>query len=1043
MSGTQGWFFQYWNGSAWVQLANAELDHVMEELSSVGGQEELVFWLPNTPANVSLVESKPFVQLLFNGNLVYPYANGGTPGVGAAMLTGYQFTPTRIMCIAYNYEYVLLNQASYTVTQAYTNANPQTILQYICALAGATYYQAPSSPLSITFNNVNCYKAVQQLAAACGMEYWADQNGVNIGVRTSTSYTPQYIGENTKRSLNYAKTIDKVIITGVDANGNTITGVAGVNGSVATFTEKKISSQATLNALAAFKLAKLNNPSNGNTLDILITDNSCYSWRPGMYLSLNLSSLALVGSYEIQRMTKRATRADVEIDAAMPQQDIMIETDTNNIAQNIDSTTVQDSLANPAQAGLMAYFPLDEGSGTTVYDQSNYSSQGTISGGYTWSSGPIAPILTLNGSTGQVDITDFITFAGLNACAVACWFSPSTLATGNLIFKSGQFQLALTSTNTIFFAVYINGSWYTATAPANTVNTTEVNGGRYFVVGVYAGSYVQIYVNGVLEAQTVATGNLAASTSDVLIGTNGSAYFAGVIADVMLWSIAPSSSVLSGLYSQPTQVLPTSPSVIGATQNSVLNSFDYLIYYDAPNNVYCAVNGTTGNIDFGGVNGQITTEVSIIQAAINNLYNGGLIILKDLAVPTGLTIPSNVAIMTTYNGVLTLVNSSGSFLIGETGTYLTIGTSIKSSYSASLSYLLNTLISGNIVQASAGGTMNSYESGYVCLALLQQGSSYYSQVQSILDLWASLQNSDGSWYQQYEPYSPYTNLANVKVDSGAALLAWAMSYYDQLTSGTRYKTNVQNALSFLRQLQYDHTVEYSTNLIANLIDNGTVDNTALLADCAECLLSLKAAMDAYGSSLETSAGYSVQTFANNLYYSICVTGWRGSSALYFDTSYPYGQNTQIPFNYQEKISYTQALCSRAVYVFAKSAYQNVGDYSGSICQPCLNYIITVVRGIWGGIYYCPYTGASGQTQNNYSGYSAHMCIAAQTVSSSTYTSLISGLQAFIKWCTLPGGQVYDIADETGMLWPSQLPSGSAGPFLALDIALALLAGAGS
>ena len=376
------------------------------------------------------------------------------------------------------------------------------------------------------------------------------------------------------------------------------------------------------------------------------------------------------------------------------------------------------------------------------------------------------------------------------------------------------------------------------------------------------------------------------------------------------------------------------------------------------------------------------------------------------------------------------------------GAYLVVGTSIKSSCAVALTYLLDTLIQGNIVQSSAGGTMNSYESGYVCLALLAQGSSYYSQVESTLDLWASLQNSDGSWYQQYYPYSPYTCLANIKVDSGAALLAWAMSYYDQLTSGTRYKTNVQNALSFLRQLQYDHTVEYSTNLVANLIDNGTVDNTALLADCGECLLSAKAAMDAYDASLETSAGYSVQTFANNLYYSICVSGWH-SSGLYFDTSYPYGQNTQIPFNYQEKISYAQALCSRAVYVFAKSAYLTLTDYSGSICQPCLNYIITVVRGTWGGIFYCPYTGSSGQTQNNYSGYSAHICLAAQAVSSSTYASLISGLQAFIKWCTLPGGEVYDFADPTGLLWASLTSSGTQGNFLALDIALALLAGAGS
>jgi hypothetical protein len=72
-----------------------------------------------------------------------------------------------------------------------------------------------------------------------------------------------------------------------------------------------------------------------------------------------------------------------------------------------------------------------------------------------------------------------------------------------------------------------------------------------------------------------------------------------------------------------------------------------------------------------------------------------------------------------------------------------------------------------------------------------------------------------------------------------------------------------------------------------------------------------------------------------------------------------------------------------------------------------------------------------------------MCIASNTVNSSKYSSLISGLKDFIKWCTLSVGQIYDFADTTGRLWKSLLSGGSEGDFLALDIALALLAGAGT
>ena len=455
-----------------------------------------------------------------------------------------------------------------------------------------------------------------------------------------------------------------------------------------------------------------------------------------------------------------------------------------------------------------------------------------------------------------------------------------------------------------------------------------------------------------------------------------------------------------------------------------------------------AVTGGETSISLSPTSGVVGTVVTISgsgfadSSAITAKFNGSSISLSGTTTTSGGAIPSGVTF-----AVPSLAADSYSVMVSDT-----VGNS------ASAVFTVLALPSGGsiVVVSSPTGTMNCYEAGYAILALMQYGgSSYYSQVQNILDLWASLQNSDGSWYEQYNPYSPYAVVTetsegtdgNLKVDSGAALIAWAMSNYDRLTSGTRYKANVQLALNFLRALQYSHTVAYLTNLIANLILDGTTDNTALLADCGECLLSAKFAMDAYGSSLLTTSGYSVQTFANNLYYSIAVTGWRGNTAQYYDTSYPYGQNSNVPFNYQEKLSYTQALCSWAVYVFAKSAYQTAGDYS-SQCEICLSYINTLTHGSWGGEYYCPYTGATGQTQNEYSGYAALMAIACQTVDSVTYASLIAGLISFIKWLTLPGGQVCDMVDVTGRVWRSQIGTTEDG-FLILPIALALLAGAGT
>ena len=110
------WQFQYWNGSGWVNFANAQVDHILEELSSVGGQE-LVFDLPNTSANRSLVQGKPFVQALFNGSVIFPLANQN------AIVAGFKYSPTTIEVTAYNYIFVQLRQASSTVTQSYVNAS--------------------------------------------------------------------------------------------------------------------------------------------------------------------------------------------------------------------------------------------------------------------------------------------------------------------------------------------------------------------------------------------------------------------------------------------------------------------------------------------------------------------------------------------------------------------------------------------------------------------------------------------------------------------------------------------------------------------------------------------------------------------------------------------------------------------------------------------------------------------------------------------------------------------------------------------------------
>ena len=591
------------------------------------------------------------------------------------------------------------------------------------------------------------------------------------------------------RGLDRSKQRTKVKVRGIDQMGNHIIGVAGTGTKVKTFSNNTPTDEATLNNIAAKKLAEVNTDSSGMPISVLITIGKGYS--TGDSVTIVNERYLLNGTYRIKQLNKTRTQVKLQLDKFRKSIDRTIEDLRSWEDQGIYLPGSNSWSLN--LQGLIGLFHLNEGSDVIAKNSAPIDSpiNGVINDG-SWEDGPVTKVLTLNGGSSYVSLGDE-SKTGINLTgnlSVGGWFSPSASDSTDrhIIHKDGQFGLGYkVSTGVLTFTLTIGSVVHTFNSDSGMVTV----GKRLFVVCTYDGSSVCMYINGYLHKQWSQTGNPDSSSNTLYLGV----FLKGVLAETMIWQRALVDQEVLELYFFP--------------------------------------------------------------------------LLRSMS------------------------------KIKPDGFYLTYGSSVKQKNTPILDYLLSSLIlNGEAVVSSATGTMNSYEAGYSVLALLDfGGSTYHSLCQDILDLWASLQNADGSWYQQYNPYSPYsvvdqTSLGtdgDLKVDSGAALLAWAMSYYDQLTSGIRYKTNVQHALSFLRDLQYAHIVAYSSNLLANIILEGVTDTTALLADCAECLLSAQHAMDAYGSTLLTSASYSVKTFANDLYYSMCVVGWRGSSALYFDTSYPYGR----------------------------------------------------------------------------------------------------------------------------------------------------------
>jgi hypothetical protein len=339
----------------------------MEELS---GQEQAVFNVPNTSTNRSILgvdsptSSNVYVQFLYRGNQIW-----------WGVCTGAQAAATNLQCIAYNAVYLALKQAPVLVTSDQnispfggpapvgisppilpSNANPMAIASNILKYAYGANLNADSTwanilvgwgdiPMIGSYNfsilTDNAFNALAALAQSLNLDFWGSGTPndmmYNIGTRDATTYSDvdfQY-ESSTQRGLDRSQLINSVIVFGTDGNGNSIMSVAGSGGPVQKYVYNQPSSITELYNIAAYELALLNNPSTGVSLSVL-TDVAAL-WHPGQYVTCNRADLALVGTFEILRITKGPVLSTVEVEKAMPRLDVNLQNLTqqvNGIALN-------------------------------------------------------------------------------------------------------------------------------------------------------------------------------------------------------------------------------------------------------------------------------------------------------------------------------------------------------------------------------------------------------------------------------------------------------------------------------------------------------------------------------------------------------------------------------------------------------------------------------------------------------------------------------------------------------------------------------------
>lgn len=226
--------------------------------------------------------------------------------------------------------------------------------------------------------------------------------------------------------------------------------------------------------------------------------------------------------------------------------------------------------ASPGSAALVAHFPFNEGSGSTV-NSSVGGWTGALQGNPTWVTSGLAPVpggtsaaLLFDGSIDRV-MTDFAGIAGSGPRTVAMWVNTTTTAFG----QGPLVSWGDSGTNGAKWHVRLNDNAGNGTVGAPRteiqgsfiVSDTNVAGGDWthlaFVYdggGGFAGSgLVHHYVDGVLvgtsdagsgavNVNTTTSSTVSGNFTPVMIGgriqTGSNQYFGGMIDDVRIYDHA-------------------------------------------------------------------------------------------------------------------------------------------------------------------------------------------------------------------------------------------------------------------------------------------------------------------------------------------------------------------------------------------------------------------------------------------------------------------------------------------------------------------------
>ena len=199
-------------------------------------------------------------------------------------------------------------------------------------------------------------------------------------------------------------------------------------------------------------------------------------------------------------------------------------------------------LSNPADAGLVGWWRLDEGSGTTAYDSSGSGNDARFEGAPVWvDSGKLGGALKFNGVSDYLAAPDSESLdIGGDQLSIAAWINGEDWPGANHILR----KISDMDTSSIYMLrvqpdtvrVYLN----TSAGEVIVDGTTPLAPNEWAHIAVtYDCADARIYVDGQLDGSMSVTGELSQSNNELRVGRGEPAgYFMGMLDDVRLYNHA-------------------------------------------------------------------------------------------------------------------------------------------------------------------------------------------------------------------------------------------------------------------------------------------------------------------------------------------------------------------------------------------------------------------------------------------------------------------------------------------------------------------------